>query len=348
MILRILLCAAGAAVLLLLGSGYLLFRYAMARRPFPWSRERPDVWVTPPTQRMMNGKPYDPFGWGERTRAADGWMYARGAEPGTRHTIRSHDGLTLAGHYLAPENGVPPRAIFLMIHGYRSDARFDFAIAVEELSRDGYGCFLADQRAHGESEGKYITFGVLERFDVVRWAQYLESAFPGVPVILDGISMGAASVMAAAGETLPSNVCGVVADCGYTCMRDIFGAAARGIFHLPPFPFVPLAELFSRLVCGVGFSDVESGPALARVRVPVLLAHGEADSLVPFSMGQQILHECEGKCDVSFFSVPEADHGLSYLGDHDGYRAALSALLERCPAVRENTKNPVITTRQTT
>jgi pimeloyl-ACP methyl ester carboxylesterase len=100
------------------------------------------------------------------------------------------------------------RGVFLMVHGYRSCGFDDFCGAVQNMTRDGFGCMVIDQRAHGLSEGNTICFGVREREDVREWALFLEKEFPGMPVILDGISMGAATVMAAAALDLPENVRG--------------------------------------------------------------------------------------------------------------------------------------------
>ena len=88
---------------------------------------------------------------------------------------------------------------------------------------------------------------------------------------MDGLSMGASVVMAAAELDLPDNVRGIIADCGYTSMRGIFDKIIREWFHLPPFPLVPLTDLYCRVRHGFGFSDVNSAETLAHATVPVLL-----------------------------------------------------------------------------
>ena len=40
--------------------------------------------------------------------------------------IKSHDGLTLVGHVVEPEN-TAPCGVFIMVHGYRSHAVHDFS-----------------------------------------------------------------------------------------------------------------------------------------------------------------------------------------------------------------------------
>lgn len=77
--------------------------------------------------------------------------------------ITSHDSLRLHAVYLAHPAA---KRVILGVHGYRSSAMGDFSGAMEDLYNAGCSLFLIDQRVHGQSEGKYITFGVLERLDV--------------------------------------------------------------------------------------------------------------------------------------------------------------------------------------
>ena len=77
---------------------------------------------------------------------------------------------------------------------------------------------VIDQRAAGESEGVYTSFGALERFDIREWIFYLNGRYNGEKEIyLHGISMGAAtSLLVTALAALPPSFKGVVADCGFS------------------------------------------------------------------------------------------------------------------------------------
>ena len=112
--------------------------------------------------------------------------------------------------------------------------------------------------------------------------------------------------------------------------QDIFDKIIREWFHLPPFPLVHITDLYCRIRHGFGFSDVNSAETLAHAKVPVLLAHGQADTFVPHAMGQKIYDAVKDKIDITFFSVPEAEHGLSYLMDNAGYRRLIGEFLDKC------------------
>ena len=89
-------------------------------------------------------------------------------------TIVSADGLTLSGRYYHVRDGAP---LDLCFHGYRSHPFTDFSGGAELSLSMGHNLLLVDQRAHGKSEGRTISFGILERQDVLCWANYAAERF---------------------------------------------------------------------------------------------------------------------------------------------------------------------------
>ncbi len=73
----------------------------------------------------------------------------------------------------------------------------------------GFNLLLVDQRAQNGSAGRYITFGVRESRDVRPWVELHNREFGPEPVFLGGVSMGATTVLMAAGGPLPENVRGL-------------------------------------------------------------------------------------------------------------------------------------------
>lgn len=323
--------AAGAAALSFAG-GLFFYRIGLGSRPFPWDKKPADAWEAPPKPRMTkaDGKdvPYDPYGMGEAIHAADLALYDAVAARGRRFELTSYDGLRLAARYLPPEEG-EPRAIVLMVHGFRANPMKDFSLAACDLTKKGIGLLMITHRAHGESEGDLITYGVRERFDVRGWAKLLYEQFPGVPVLLYGVSMGAATVMATAGIA-PANVRGIVADCGYTNMRAIFSEVISRDYHMNPFPVLNAAEMMNRAREGFGFTDVDSAAELLKATVPVLLIHGKADGFVPFRMGLEIYNKTKDKIDIDFWPVENADHAVSYACAPAEYAEKLDAFIAKC------------------
>lgn len=298
--------------------GYYMYRYAVVRR-----KNAADCWAHPeqlePPQHLSPEK----AALVQRDRE---YVLTHAGKPYYRV---SRDGVTLACRMLHPTDAHTSRGIFLCCHGYRSHAVYDFAGAAQYLLAMGFSLCLIDERACGSSGGRYITFGLREKDDVVDWACWLQERFPDLPVLLYGVSMGASSVLAASGEPLPPSVRGIVADCGYTSACAICKRVLRQTFHLPPFPVYYAALVLIWLRTGVWFPDLDCTRAVTENRLPLLIVHGRADDFVPFSMGEAIYDAAKAHCDAEFFAAADASHARSWLCDEDGYRAAIKRLLHK-------------------
>ena len=242
-------------------------------------------------------------------------------------TIRSRDGLQLFGRYYAVAEGAP---LQIQMHGYRGHALRDFCGGNKLAREAGLNTLVVDQRAHGKSEGHTISFGINERWDCLQWAEYAAQRWPGVPISLAGISMGAATVLMASDLPLPEEVKGIIADCGYSSPRAIIKHVC---WSLPkPFRiFYPFTSLSAELF---GHFDPDAGSALGAVSnttLPILLIHGEADGFVPCEMSREIAAACASKVRLETF--PGADHGVSYLSDPERYGRIVREFLESCGGI---------------
>jgi pimeloyl-ACP methyl ester carboxylesterase len=148
----------------------------------------------------------------------------------------SRDGLRLlAKLYLNPQSSGDT---ILLAHGYKSTPERDFSCGCAFYFSQGFNVLLIDQRAHGDSEGDYICFGVKERYDVVNWAQWMVERFgPDKKYVIGGMSMGCTTVLlAAALPELPPEIRGVVADCGFTSaiMNSVMCLKKAAVFRRFP------------------------------------------------------------------------------------------------------------------
>ena len=110
----ILLGALALLLLILIGGSVYMYRFGLSRRPFPWSKEYRDPWAKRPSEpRLVDGKPFNPGGWGDAIVAGEQWMYDTYHQSGRRYYTTSYDGLKLAADYFPPE-GDAPRAIILL------------------------------------------------------------------------------------------------------------------------------------------------------------------------------------------------------------------------------------------
>ena len=245
-------------------------------------------------------------------------------------TITSSDGLKLRGRYYHLKDGAP---VEIICHGYRSHPFRDCS-GGHSLSRKlGYNALVIDQRAHGKSEGTVITFGVKERLDCLAWAKYTAERFPNSPIILSGLSMGAATVLMASELDLPSAVCAIIADSPYSAP----GAIIEKVCQDRRYPMTicrPMIYFAARIWGRFDLTQCTAKDAVSHAKVPILLIHGEEDRLVPWTMSQEIAVACASPVTVEIF--PDAGHGLCYVNDPRKYEQAVVSFLQSIPAL-ENT-----------
>jgi len=245
-------------------------------------------------------------------------------------SVTSFDGLKLVGEYIPCDNA---RATIIMFHGWNASPITDFGAGLPYYRSLGLNLLLVHQRAQGKSEGKYMTFGIRERKDVHAWVQWHRKHFGDKPVLLAGLSMGAATVLMAAGDELAPCVKGVVADCGFTSPYEIICSVIRSM-HLPAKPFAALIGMQAKLFAGFGLKEYSTEESLKKTKLPVLLVHGEDDSFVPCYMSQRAYDACASK-DKTFLSIPKATHGKSFVVQPEKYKETLKNFFDRCLASAE-------------
>ena len=223
-----------------------------------------------------------------------------------------HDGLSLYAERFIHEK---PRGRILLFHGYRSMAETDFACIMDIYHQTGFELILIDQRAHGKSGGNWIGFGITERKDCLAWVDYLNKEFGAIPTYLCGISMGASTVLMATGQALPPNICGVVADCGFSSPKEIIAYIMRKKLRLPSSLLLPILSCFSKVFAGYFFGEYSVAEAMKANTLPILFIHGKADKFVPVEMTVQNYRAC--RSEKKLILVEGAGHGTSFLQDRE-------------------------------
>lgn len=255
------------------------------------------------------GKIYEPFHEEMRT-----WVMEARAFTHEIFSIRSFDGLTLYGSYYEYAPNAP---IELMFHGYRGNAERDLSGGMHRCFQLGHSALIVDQRCSGRSDGNVITFGIHEHKDCLEWIRFAVSHFGAdVRLILTGISMGASTVLIAAGTDLPSNVIGVLADCGFHSAKDVILSVAKGM-HLPAGLLYPFARFGARIFGHFDLEEFTPEDSVKQCKVPVLFFHGEADDYVPPYMSKINYDACNSRKKI--IMIPGAGHGLSYPVDKERY-----------------------------
>lgn len=240
--------------------------------------------------------------------------------------IISRDGLKLHGYYLPCEEAV--RTV-VCVHGYHGSGMNDFAYVAKFYHENQCNVLLIDQRAHGKSEGNFICYGVKERYDVIDWLYFVTNqSAKKEPVFLDGVSMGATTVLMCSNQELPKEVRGIIADCGYTSPWDIYKEVSKRKYHLPEIPFMHLYSIICKWKAGFWPKEASALDAVKEARVPILFVHGQEDDFVPFFMGEKLYEACTSK--KKMVVVEKAGHALSYMVDEERLQKELLQFFKEC------------------
>lgn len=228
--------------------------------------------------------------------------------------IKSFDGLTLRGYYYEYSPNSPLELIF---HGYSGNAERDLSGGVERCFALGRSAILIDHRGAGLSDGKVCSFGINERKDCLAWIEFANKKFgKDRPIIIGGISMGAATVMMTAGEDLPENVVCVMADCGYSSQKDIICKVVKEM-KLPVKIIYPLIKLGANTFGRFDLEEVTPIEAVAKSKTPIIFIHGDVDDFVPHSMSVDCYNAC--KAPKSLVTIEGAGHGLAFPKNPEQY-----------------------------
>lgn len=257
----------------------------------------------------------------ERSRAGKEWMRTKKTET---ITILSEEGLRLTATMLWAEK--PTGKTVVAVHGYRGNGIRDFAGSARFYHELGYNLLIVNNRAHGNSEGKWIGFGWNDKNDIRRWCEYLVDREQGnAQIVLLGVSMGGAAVMMAAGEDLPSQVKAIIEDCGYSSVWEQFWHVYPEKCKFPKRFTMSIASGMNKLINGFTFKEASSILQLKKNKRPVLFIHGGADDFVPTKMVYDVFSATRGA--KRLLIIEGAGHALSVVKDPQKYFGTIEQFL---------------------
>ncbi|MEM9419729.1 MAG: alpha/beta fold hydrolase [Planctomycetota bacterium] len=234
----------------------------------------------------------------------------------------------------------PDGPVVVVVHGHR-DSRFGSLYRAEMLK--SYCSYIAvfDLPGHGDAEAKRCLMGDREADDVWSVAIGLDpDMLRGRQLVFLGYSMGAVVAVQAAtkaatlvvpgpnGQGSDVPLAGVIACAPYRWWDEgLRGQLAKRV--LPAWPLVPLVGLALKLAPGVGLGQrpgFDVAEDAAKLHCPVLVLHGDADTICPLSAGQAI---AEAAPDGELVMIEGGTHNQLLAADYDAVHAALSSFFKK-------------------
>ncbi len=223
--------------------------------------------------------------------------------------IKSEDNYNLYIEYFKAPNKSKKTIYFL--HGY-STTRAQSLWFLEMYHNLGFNVVIYDQIASGESGGCYSTMGVKESRDLKTIVDYIKKTYGESEItVLHGISMGASTAIYY-GEKY-GEIDYIIADCGYSSMRNIVLYQFKQQFNLPTFPFIPLTNLGLKFKANYTLNNINCLKSVASNNfnnIKLLIIHGKEDIFTPVSMAYNLYDASIGYCQLKIFE--NAGHANCY------------------------------------
>jgi len=220
---------------------------------------------------------------------------------------------------------VMPKAAILVLHGV-SDSKASQVETLRYLARRGVYAMAPDFRAHGDSGGKFATYGYAEKSDMTLLRRAIEKEFPGIPVGMWGTSYGGAVALQAMGEDKEFDF-GII-ESTFADLREI---ARRQVTMRTTLPVSGLGPYFineAGKVASFDPGEVSPERSIERIHVPLLHLHGEADELIPIDQGHRIARHAKDP-NYRFVSIARGTHYHLRAGDPATYSREVEGFLDR-------------------
>lgn len=234
------------------------------------------------------------------------------------NSIRTFDGVRLDSWFLRPtaRNG----NCVIVLHGIGDSRQGSVGYAPLFLDA-GYSVLLPDSRGHGSSGGDLVTYGLLEKSDVLSWAHWLRQQDCKALYAL-GESLGGSVLIQAA--ALGPGFRAIVAESPFADLTAIAEFRVRQKLHLPPLlqpvipaPLVQSSITYAKFRYGIDLRQVQPAESIRRTNTPILLIHGLEDSRTPYWHSQAL---ARADAQSVLWLVPNAQHTTAYSAEPTEFR----------------------------
>lgn len=298
-----------SAITLQIIIGVIFFFYCLFFKKSPWNTENK---VFKPC--YPNKEDY------EALKVTQGWLN----DNKNKVHIISKDGLNLYGCYIKHENA---KSNIICFHGYRGKPDADLGSIAPFLYNNEANILLVYMRCTNPSEGKFFSFGVKEKDDVISWIDFVKNE-NDLPIFLFGRSMGCSSILFSLTKPLDNRVKGILADCGY------YSAYEEYVDFLKPYigPLGRFCVFLINTLSGTFLSlNIKTLNFLKQNtcnRLPIFFSVGDKDNIIPYNHTIKMYESYKGK--KILYVVKGAKHLQTYDYGGDEFKKALTSFLNSC------------------
>ena len=218
-------------------------------------------------------------------------------------SIVSKDGLKLFGEFF--DFGSDRTAIVLS--GRCECAWYGYFYAFP-YHKAGCNVLVIDGRAHGLSEGRYSTVGILESQDTVQWMEFLKENFAQKSFILHCICIGGSTgILAAKTAFGKENVEKIIIDGGFISFKESYKQHYVAQGHAL-FPVYYEIWFWFRHYTGVSVNISNPLKEIKNIKCPVLFIYSKKDIYSLPEKGQKLIDACPTETTVKWFEEGKHSH----------------------------------------
>ena len=236
--------------------------------------------------------------------------------------ITSKDNLKLKALYYPNANN--SNVTVICVHGYTSHAEREWAFPGLFYLSLGYNVLIPYQRAHGISEGKYISFGALEHLDMVDWAAKVNKMNPNGKIIIHGLSMGGGIVLDLSKIQMENVKC-LIADAPSDSIERVIKNVSKELYKTNLDKIVSYAIQRFKKEFGCDVRDFESVEIVSKSQYPILLSAGSNEHLE--ELFEAIKNENPHETDIII--LPGCDHGNGMYKQTALYQSRIKQFIDK-------------------
>ncbi len=250
--------------------------------------------------------------------------------------IENKDGLKLHSYYI--EANPLSKKVMILLHGYTRAYPMSMQFT-DFYIKQGFNLLAIDHRAHGESEGKYTSYGYYEKYDIDSWVEWVrDHVGPDTFIGLHGISLGGGTAL----EYLHINKHAkfVIADCPFSDLAELIRYQIKYLYKAPTFIFYYTVNFLVKMFAHYSLADVRPIQAVAKSELPILFIHGDRDSFIPTYMSEN-LFKAKQKGLKRLYIVEGAGHSHAFRCNKQQYEEEVGSFLQEVLPMYDDAKAPV-------
>lgn len=236
--------------------------------------------------------------------------------------INSKENLKLKAVYYP--NSVNSDVTVICVHGYTSHAEREWAFPGLFYLSLGYNVLIPYQRAHGLSEGKYLSFGALEHLDMINWVNKINEINPNGKIIIHGLSMGGGITLDLSKIEMKNVKC-LIADAPSVSIEGFFKNVSKEVFKTNSDKIALYAIKRFKKEFGCDASEFERVETASKSLYPILLSAGSNEHLDElFEMIKKVNPK-----ETDIIILPGCSHGNGMYKQTEMYQSKIKEFIKK-------------------